>query len=42
MPQKGKTERGDQYVRLSISLPTPLSEAEKALYQQIKDLKKGR
>ena len=42
MPQKGKTERGDQYVRLAISLPTSLSEAEKALYQQIKDLKKGR
>lgn len=42
MPQKGKTERGDQYVRLVISLPPTLSETEKALYQQIKDLKKGR
>jgi len=34
--------RGDEYVRIAIDIPGNLSEQEKNLYQQLKELRKGR
>jgi len=40
MPIKGKPDRGDEYVRIVIDIPMPLSEPEKAIYQQLKEIRK--
>lgn len=39
-PTPGKG-RGDQYVRVVIDIPAPLTGAERALYQQLKELREG-
>jgi DnaJ-class molecular chaperone len=39
MPQLGSNARGDLMVKLKVSLPTSLSEEEKALFARLKDIR---
>ena len=39
MPARNRSGRGDEYIRLVIDIPASLSEQERRLYQQLKELK---